>query len=727
MKLWWFFAFFVVSGFCSLVYQVVWLRLAMAGFGVTTPLVSIVLSVFMAGLAVGSWAAGRLATRLTSRGVPTFLRLYALAELVIAFSGETVPAALRWGRHVVSDSAGSAEWGSLSHYVSAGMWIALTLLPFCVAMGATFPLAMAAIRKGLPRQAALSFSYLYLANVIGASLGPLATALVLIEVFGFQGTLRVTAALSALLAAAAFALSFSLRAPAPEAALEAPDAEDQSAPAFRVSPAAATAMLFTTGLVSMGMEVVWLRQFTPYLGTVVYAFASILSLYLVATFVGSRIYRSWTRSARAGGNRWVMALLAFSGLLPLVGADPRLPIEAESTWVLARVVLGVVPFCAAVGFLTPLLVDRVAKGDARRAGAAYAANVVGCILGPLLSGFALLPLLGERWSLLALTLPLGLVAWKTTRWPVIAAAAALSVLVLAFTRDYETLFPRRTVRRDATATTIATGEGFGKNLLINGVGITGLTPITKMMAHLPLTYLDQPPRSALVICFGMGTTFRSLLSWGISATAVELVPSVPGLFAYFHSDGDLLLQSPRARIVVDDGRRFLERTGEQFDVITLDPPPPVEAAGSSLLYSLEFYSVAKKRLRPDGVLQQWLPGGDEATRSAVARALMQSFPHVRAFRSAEGWGLHFLASLRPLPTRTPSELASRLPPAAVDDLLEWSAGSTAEQELAAVLSQPRRPGLIVRLAPGTPALRDDRPINEYYFLRRLSTRRTGAS
>src|SRR3989441_8691180 len=76
----WYFGFFVVSGFCSLVYEVVWLRLAMAAFGVTTPFVSIVLSVFMAGLALGSWAAGRFTRRLGTVPPRLGLRLYAALE-----------------------------------------------------------------------------------------------------------------------------------------------------------------------------------------------------------------------------------------------------------------------------------------------------------------------------------------------------------------------------------------------------------------------------------------------------------------------------------------------------------------------------------------------------------------------------------------------------------------------------------------------------------------------
>ena len=165
----------------------------------------------------------------------------------------------------------------------------------------------------------------------------------------------------------------------------------------------------------------------------------------------------------------------------------------------------------------------------------------------------------------------------------------------------------------------------------------------------------------------MGTTFRSMRSWSIGTTAVELVPSVPALFGYFHPDGPALLASPDARVVIDDGRRFLARAGDQFDVIVIDPPPPVEAASSSLLYSRELYSVARRRLAPGGILAQWLPFGDGVAIASVTRALSESFPHLRAFRSVEGWGVHFLASDTPLEGLTAEEMARRLPVQAAAD------------------------------------------------------------
>jgi spermidine synthase len=169
--------------------------------------------------------------------------------------------------------------------------------------------------------------------------------------------------------------------------------------------------------------------------------------------------------------------------------------------------------------------------------------------------------------------------------------------------------------------------------------------------------------------------------------------------------------------VVDDGRRFLERTTGQYDVIVIDPPPPSGAAGSSLLYSREFYSDAKKRLRPDGILQQWYPGGDAVMSAAVARALKESFPYVRAFISIQGWGVHFLGSRQPIPERSAAELAERMPPMAAADLVEWGPFPTAEKQFAVVLQREVPIDQVIALDVTAPAMEDDRPVNEYYLLR----------
>jgi len=715
----WFLAFFFVSGFCSILYEIVWLRLAMAQFGVTSAMVSIVISMFMAGLGLGSWGSGYLIRQYESKLNFPVLRLYALAEFLIGVSAILVPYELGLGRNVLGNLSLAS---SGTYYLASGTWVALTLIPWCACMGATIPIAMLAIRNSFPQEAARSFSYLYLANVFGAVAGAI-VPLVLIEVAGFHGTLRVAATLNLLLAALAMALS---RGKVHQTNTSSEEGASVLVPRAATANRRSLPLLFATGGTSMGIEVVWIRQFTPYRGQVVYTFAAILGLYLAATFVGSQIYRRWSRNHQLQGQLlWVM--LGLSAVFSVVTASPQFHVHA-----LLRMLLGIAPFSGLLGFVTPMLVDRWSGGDPQKAGTAYAVNVVGCIVGPLLAGFLLLPFISERWVAFAFALPWLIIGagsgavlpvdgakQKATWRPIVSYSLALLALGLVLlSRDYESQFSRREVLRDNTATVIATGEGGEKRLLVNGEGMTYFTPNTKLMAHLPLAFLQHPPQKALVICFGMGTTYRSLLTWNISTTAVELVPSVPRMFSYYYADGAQVMSSPLSHVVIDDGRRYLERTTELYDVVTLDPPPPVEAAGSSLLYSKEFYSAVKRHLVPGGILQQWLPYGDAVVQSAVARALRESFPYVRVFHSVMGGArLHFLASSDPIPNRTPAELIQRMPPAAVRDLIEWGPQPTPELQLGAVLNTESSLDDLMARSPRTPALQDDRPANEYYLVR----------
>lgn len=738
----WYFYFFFVSGFCSILYELIWLRLAMAQFGVTTAMVSIVLSSFMAGLGIGSWATGHLVRKYARRISFPPLHLYAVAEILIGCSAVIVPLELLAGRFVLEHAGNSLSLSSAGYYVAAGVWLACTLIPWCACMGATIPLGMFAIRSDKRLESRRSFSFLYLANVLGAVAGAV-IPLFLVELWGFRGTLQFGMLLNIVICGAAFRLASKQTPRAGGYCNDGADDNDSDSDdeegkrhAAGMSSLAWRQMLgnsnlwllFATGLTSMGMELVWTRQYAVYVGTLVYSFAIILGVYLAATFIGSTVYRFWSRRHSSEGSVvWLFVWLA--ALMPLLGADLRLGI---SGWL--RVPLGIAAFSGLLGFLTPKLVDRFSEGDPNRAGIGYAVNVAGCILGPLLAGFALLPYLDERYALVTLAVPWLLIgvsfllfrqpggsAGRFTTPLAIACSVILfaSVALIFLTQSYGQQIPGAQVRRDSTATVIAAGQGMDKQLYVNGVSMTVLTPITKVMASMPLAFLDHSPQSALVICFGMGTTHRSMLSWGIDSTAIDLVPSVPALFWYFHADAPLLLQSPQSHIVVDDGRRFLERTTAQYDVIVVDPPPPIGAAGSSLLYSREFYSAAQKHLRPDGILVQWYPGGDRTTTAAISRALQESFPYVRAFGSFEGWGIHYLASRQPIPDRSPSELANRMPPNAAADLVEWGPFPSAEQQFAAVLKNEVPIDLLVAMDKDAPALQDDRPVNEYGLLRHI--------
>jgi spermidine synthase len=730
-----FFVFFLLSGFCGLLYEIVWTRLAMARFGVTTAVISVVLSVFMAGLAVGSWLTGDKRLLAWLDNGRRFLRAYAVIEIGIGTGAFLVPLLLDAGRAVLLRLA---QTGSASYYLFSALFITIALVPFATLMGATFAMAMGALRRVTPRgESEHAFSFLYLANVLGAAAGTALSALALIEIYGFHGTLWVGALANVAIGIGAWLLS---RSPAfgvaADSGANGEDRETVGAATRAVATWAADrslgalVVLFATGFASMAMEVIWTRMFTIYISTVVYAFAALLTVYLLATYAGAYAYRWRVANGVATDGDYVWVFLGLLSVLPLVYADGRYLPHRGDFEEAPYLVLAIAPFCMALGYVTPLLIDRYGGRDVGRASRAYSVNVLGCILGPLAAGYLLLPLLGERAGLLTLAAGLlGIGAWAVwnlwrrraaARFGVSAAFAANLILMWALgwhSQTYVEAITDGIVKRDPTATVVVSGSGMSKQLLVNGVGITFLTTITKMMAHFPLSHLTNPPRSALAICFGMGTTFRSLASWGIDTTAVDLVPSVPANFNYFHSDAAAVLSAGNARVVIDDGRRFLDRTDKKFDLITVDPPPPFQAAASSLLYSREFYQSVKRRLAPGGIFAQWTYRMEPTLLAPVARAILAEFKYVRVFGPVNGEGAHFLASQEPIPQRTAAELETRMPPKARADINEWESGSPPSAIFQRMLSREGNPRAMTKSKVLVPTLTDDRPANEYFAVR----------
>jgi spermidine synthase len=724
-----FFLFFF-SGFASLVYQVVWTRMAFASFGIIMPVLSVVLSVFMLGLALGSWAGGRLIGPLVKTTGLSAAFFYAGAEFLIGLGAFAVPRLFDLCERVLLPAG---QMDSVKYLFFSALALAVSIFPWCVSMGTTFPLMMAYVRERDDANTE-SFSFLYLANVLGAMTGTLYTAVVLVEKLGFHHTLWVAAAANFTIAFISLCLALEQQRQPGSAAGAGINVPSPAAMGLAQSRLIKL-ILFSTGFASMAMEVVWSRAFTPTLKTQVYSFAMVVFSYLGATFLGSLMYRRDLRRNRVVSMATLMSLLAVAVFLPILDNNPTFLEEhywSGSINPLSALILlaSICPLCALLGYLTPGLIDDYAAGQPRRAGQAYAINVLGCILGPLVACYVLLPWVSERHALILLAAPF-FAFWllfcrsssPLLRWIFGLAVGMALVASLFFTQDFEGALiryaPQTVVRRDYVASVISFGERTqDKSLLVNGIGMTRLTPVTKFMAHLPLAFHRGRPQSALVICFGMGTSFRSALSWDIDTTAVELVPSVTRAFAFYHADAERFVNNPKGHIIIDDGRRYLRRTEKKFDIIIVDPPPPVEAAGSSLLFSREFYALAKQHLNTNGILQMWFPGGEALTQQAVLRSISESFPYVRCFASVEGWGLHLLGSMEPFEPLDAAQLAARLPASATKDLLEWADTQDAPAYIRKVITNEYSVARSLNPDPDI-QITDDRPFNEYFLLRRM--------
>ncbi len=369
------FLLFFLSGFSALVYQLIWTRLAFASFGIITPVLSVVLSVFMLGLSVGAWAGGRWVAVWVTRTGLSAINFYGLAEFLVGVSAFAVPKLFALGERLLLSAGGS---DSARYLCLSALVLAVSILPWCLFMGATVPLMMAYIREQ-NTAASDSFSYLYLANVLGAMAGSLATALVLVELCGFHDTLQIAAAGNFIIALVSLRLGWGRKAVALPPCQPLP-----SRTSARILPRGwnpqtsrrfVQGLLFATGFISLAMEVIWTRAFAPVLKTQVYSFAMVVATYLGATFVGSALYRYHRRRDQTRSLAGLLSLVCVAAVLPLLANEVCFPaqrVDQPSADPLSAMLLllSICPFCGVLGYLTPGVVDEYAAGWPAAAGSA---------------------------------------------------------------------------------------------------------------------------------------------------------------------------------------------------------------------------------------------------------------------------------------------------------------------------------------------------------------------
>jgi hypothetical protein len=259
-------------------------------------------------------------------------------------------------------------------------------------------------------------------------------------------------------------------------------------------------------------------------------------------------------------------------------------------------------------------------------------------------------------------------------------------------------------------------------LYVTGTSMTGLSLDTRMQAHLPLMMRPQA-KSICVIAFGMGSSYRSALIDGLKADAVELVPSVLDMFGSFFPDADQVRANPNGHIYVADGRNFVELTKNTYDLLIVDPPPPIDSAGTGVLFSQEFYRAAKARLNPGGVMMEWEYDGQTVDElRSHAKTFKSVFKHVTlAFDSV---GVKMLGSDDPIDLTSDGMQSVLSRPGVIEDM------SSAPDSPAGVTTPAQWQQWILdslwisdskvdEFAASGTLITDDHPYTEYNLLRHL--------
>ena len=541
-------------------------------------------------------------------------------------------------------------------------------------MGATLPI----LTRHLTRDAHLSLAFgrLYAANTIGAILGTLAAGLVLIELLGLTGALVVGATCSGIAGLAGGAPG----APAGRARSRlARPACVPSVPKVRVSNRARLALLiaFVSGMTSLGYQVTWTRLLASGTGNTTYVFTMILGVFLIGIALGAVIF-NLVRS-RIGdplrflaGAQLTVAALAFASLLWLLDNPntfvPSRPLDTIAALVGAVIVV-VLPVTVVLGIAFPAASALLPDGAERAgtsSGALLGVNTTGAIVGSLVLPFVLMPLLGSPVvvALLALTnalvgIALALIA--APRATVTALSGAIVVLAIvvvslvpgALAQPNERWIQQTNGRLFASAEDEIASVQAGQvrstpQLWVAGTSMTLLTIDAKLMPILPLM-ANPDAKEALIVAFGMGSSYRSALIAGLDVEAVELVPSVVDMFGYYYPDAAAFEAHPNGRIVVADGRNHLELSGKDYDIIVTDPPPPIESSGASVISSREYYEAGRDHLKPGGIMMQWTPHGtDPGEFERHLRTFASVFPHVLVAQGPGGYGNYFLGSMTPI-------------------------------------------------------------------------------
>ncbi|HUE85288.1 MAG TPA: fused MFS/spermidine synthase [Vicinamibacterales bacterium] len=721
---------FFGSGVCGLIYQVLWLRLLALVFGVTVYAASTVLAAFMAGLATGSVIADRVVAR-----VRRPLVVFGVAEILIGVSALITPVALDAATGLYARLY-PLTGGSLPVLTAARLLTGfVVLLVPTILMGMTLPVLSAST---LVRGSSFGrrVSALYAVNTAGAVTGAVLTGFYLIGAIGMQNSFLLGASINVAVGVVALVLAGRVDEMAPAASTLPETLSSRARPSWTPSPPVIAAVVGISGLVALALEIVWFRTLVQYLTATTYAFTTMLATVLAGIAIGGGLAARLLRTPRD----WAAALslIQMAASLLVLASAIFLGRTYEAGWRTGgewqASAAAILPVAVLMGLAFPIALHLATAAErrdapavlARRVGRLYAVNVVGAILGALLGGFLLLPLLGARRALIVMGALYGasalLLVWGHPARPRLLGVAGVSAVAFGFLAvEVPDPFAAASARRHGqdlrefwreegvqTAVSVHASQ-FRRSLYMDGLHQANDTPemvrLHRIIGHLPMV-LHPAPHEALVIGLGGGATPGAVSQYpGTSVQVVELSESVRKAASFFaHVNYDVLNQ-PNVRIRVDDGRNFLTLSGETFDVITADIIQPVHA-GAGNLYSREYFSLVRDALEDNGLALQWIGHREPSQYALIMRTFLDVFPHATLWFD----GNLMLGSIHPLhldPATIRLKRANPVIAQALDDV-----GLTSWDVLASWYTAG--PDAMRQFVGAGPLLTDDRPLVEYH-------------
>jgi spermidine synthase len=673
--------YFFISGITALVYEIIWTRQLTLVFGHTVYSVSIVLSAFMAGLGFGSYVWGhRIDRAVADREDTPPLLVYGRIEILIFIASAVLSlifsefdVVYAWLHRWLPESP------ILFNVLKAVLAFILIFIPTTF-IGATLPIISKYYVTDNTRLGT-QIGYLYSINTLGAAVGCVLTGFILISTFGVLQTALLASCGNLIIGIGCIRI-YQEEHPGERAPWRLPSIQWPTV-TLSTEQKLWMGISFVCGFTALSYEVLWTRLLVFSIASTVYSFSLMLTVFLLGICLGSLL--AVPLMARVASLRTVLiALQTGIGVYVLftlfsMGSLLSAPWNSYNLTNSGQTFLHYFKDSAALmlaptllfGMSFPVLIKLVAGGHehvGRGTGQIYSANTLGAILGSLVAGFVFLPWLGTEKSLMAvatlnlLMVPLlfgtGDYSTPTLRKGVAAVTVAgvLALNVLLPGNLLDRFFMRDSVgQRDVsellyfeeglTDTVAVFQDEYGvldptaKRLITNGISMSASNVIAtrymKLLAHVPILLSDNP-ENVMVICFGTGQTTGAA---GIhprvgQVDSVELSASVLNVAPSFKTENHDVRENPKVNFVLQDGRNFLLTTQKKYDVITGEPPPP-RTAFTVNLYTQDFYEAARDRLKPGGIMAQWIPLHSQSAEEVDMhfKTFLSVFPHTIAWMS----------------------------------------------------------------------------------------------
>lgn len=707
-----FFVLFTVSGFAGLIYQSIWSHYIKLFLGHAAFAQTIVLAIFMGGMALGSWLCAKHAHRIANP-----LMGYAIAEVAIGLLAlvfhSVFTSATAFAFNTAIPGIGSA-WG-----VDLFKWslAALLILPQSVLLGTTFPLMTGGVLRRHPHARGTSLSMLYFTNSLGAAIGVLVCGFVLVARFGLPGTLLTAGMLNISLGLAVWLIARRTGDAAPMPTPSVSAANQGGRTQTEASLAAKWLMLiaFATGVASFVYEIAWIRMLSLVLGSSTHAFELMLSALIFGIAFGAY----WIRG-RIDRYRHLLLVLGFVLVAKALFALATLPLYDLTFQAMQSVVNSLartetaytgfnvlshliamaimVPSAFFAGMSLPVITTYLLDGDTGEPaiGKVYAWNTVGAIVGVGLAVHVGLGLLGLRNLVIAAAALDAVVAlfllYRTRHalpsFALPASGVAVALVFVAtvamvqfnplsmasgifrdgkfyeedstkvvFSRDGKSATINVAAHRDGTMSISTNGKTDASLQMRAGATAASDESTMVLLGSLPLAYRPDA-RHVANIGFGSGLTTHTLLGSPVieSVDSIEIEPAMVEGARLFGPLVARAFNDKRSNIIIDDAKSYFASRQREYDVIISEPSNPW-VSGVAGLFSTEFYRDVGRYLRKDGLLVQWIQlyEIDEALVASIMKSLGDHFADYAMFEVA-GSEVIILAS----PTGKVGDISARI-------------------------------------------------------------------